>query len=205
MSAIAAYRTAVLELLSDSTNIIFTNNHVDQGLRWALTEYSFRRPLIRTYQFSVVAATRVHVLPADFVTRHITKVELWNANADLITEQVFYAYKLDEQWMIETALAIAAGEDLQISYSAVHQIDGLDSAAGTTVAIEDEPMIHVGAAGKTATMRALDRIETINMNKDVVRLYKDLGAQYLMNFAQMCTLLPGVTVVVPDNFPEISF
>jgi hypothetical protein len=93
MSAIAAYRTAVLELLSDSTNIIFTNNNVDQGLRWALTEYSFRRPLIRTYQFSVVAATRVHILPVDFVTRHITKVELWNANADLITEQVFYAYK----------------------------------------------------------------------------------------------------------------
>ena len=57
MSAIAAYRTAILALLSDAGLVIFTNNDVDQALRWALAEYSFRRPLIRTYMFSVDVST----------------------------------------------------------------------------------------------------------------------------------------------------
>ena len=175
MTAIAAFRTSILELLSDSTNIIFSSNNVDQALRWALAEYSYRRPLIRTYQFSVDATTRIHTMPADFLTRQVTCVQLYNSDEDLITDRTFYAYLRDEQWMIETQIAVEAGEVLQVSYSAIHQVDGLDGAAGTTIPLSDEPILHVGAAGRAAQMRALDRIETINMNKDVVAAYKALG------------------------------
>jgi hypothetical protein len=203
MSALAAFRTSILALLSDPSNAIFSMDSVDQSLRWALVEYSSRRPLIRTYQLSVDATTGIHTLPADFVTRHITKVELWNDDPDSIEDLVFYAYQRDEQWFVETQSEVSAGEVLQISYSATHTIDDLDSAAGTTVPLADEHLIQVGAAGRAAQMRALDRIETINMNKDVVQMYALLAADYLFFFAQFSTKEPGIFLVLPD-FPTLD-
>jgi hypothetical protein len=167
MSNLAAYRIGVLALLTDATNAIFSMNDIDQALRWALAEYSLRRPLIRTYMLSVDASTAVHILPADFITRQIVKVELYNSDWDSIVELAHYAYKRDEQWIIETQFGVDAGEVLQVSYSDVHLIDDLDSAAGTTVPDADETLLELGAAGHAALMRALDRIETINMNPDV--------------------------------------
>jgi len=205
MTAIAAYRTAILALLSDATNVIFSADNVDQALRWALAEYSLRRPLIRTYSYSVDETTAVHVMPADFVTRHIVRVEIWNSDPDAITERPFYAYIRDEQWQIETMVAVEAGEVLQISYSAVHQVDGLDSAAGTTIPTADETLLQTGAAGRAALMRALDRIETINMNKDVVVMYKALGDQYLMTFAEILSIREGVIFSPVPDFPGIVF
>jgi hypothetical protein len=69
MSAIDAYRIAILALLADAGKVVFSDNDVDQALRWALAEFSLRRPLIRTYQYSVIGTTAYHELPADFVTR----------------------------------------------------------------------------------------------------------------------------------------
>ena len=200
MSAIAAYRTAILALLSDATSIIFSSADVDQALRWALSEYSLRKPLIRTYDFTVDYTTGVHILPADFITRHITKVEKWNADLDKILDIPFYAIHPDEQWVIYTVYEIAAGEILQISYSTLHQIDGLDAAAGTTVPLADETLLEVGAAGRAATMRALDRVETINMNPDVVKAYQNTGAIFINTFAVSLTAEPGVSVA-PLEYP----
>ena len=203
MSALAAFRVSVLALLSDASNAIFSNNDVDQALRWALSEFSSHRPFIRTYQFTVDATTGVHNLPTDFITRHITNVQLYDEDPDAIVELPFYAYLRDEQWIIETRSEVSAGEVLQISYSTIHTIDGLDSAAGTTLAAADEPIIHVGAAGRAAQMRALDRIETINMNPDVVQMYKLLAADYLFFFSQMSDKEPGIILALPD-FPSVD-
>jgi len=203
MSALAAFRISVLALLSDASNAIFSNNDVDQALRWALSEFSARRPFIRTYQFSVIATTGFHNLPSDFITRHITKVDLYDEDPDDIVELTFYAYQRDEQWIVETRSEVSAGKVLQISYSAIHIIDNLDSSAGTTLAAADEPIIHVGAAGRAAQMRALDRIETINMNPDVVQKYRLLAADYLSSFASFLTIEPGVRICLPD-FPNVD-
>jgi hypothetical protein len=203
MSALAAFRVSVLALLSDASNAIFSMNDVDQALRWALSEFSDHRPFIRTYQFTVIATTGVHILPADFITRHITKVDLYDEDPDDIVDLTFYAYQRDEQWIVETRSEVIAGEVLQISYSVIHTIDGLDSAAGTTLAAADESFIHVGAAGRAAQMRALDRIETINMNPDVVQKYRLLAIDYLSSFASFLTIEPGVRICLPD-FPDVS-
>jgi hypothetical protein len=151
----------------------------------------------------VDTTTGVHTLPADFITRHITKVDLYDEDPDDIVELTFYAYQRDEQWIVETKYEVSAGEVLQISYSVIHTIDGLDSAAGTTLPLADEPFIHVGAAGRAAQMRALDRIETINMNPDVVQKYRLLAADYLSSFASFLTIEPGVRICLPD-FPSVD-
>jgi hypothetical protein len=200
MSAIAAYRTAILALLADAGKVVFSDNDVDEALRWALSEYSLRRPLIRTYDYSVIGSTAFHYMPLTFITRHVTKVELWNANPDSILEVGFYAYKVDEQWMINTRDMFKSPQILQISYSDIHTVDGLDSAAGTTVPDADETLLEIGAAGHAAQMRAINRVETINMNPDVVKTYRDTAAQYLTIFSGMLVSNPGLSIGMPD-FP----
>jgi hypothetical protein len=200
MSNLSAYRTAVLALLSDASKVVFTDADVDQALRWALSEYSQKHPLIRTYQYGVDTATSFHILPADFVTRHIVKVEIYDSNPDSVVELGFYAYRRDEQWTVNTKFQVEAGDVLQISYSDVHTIDNLDAAAGTTVPDADETLLQLGAAGHAALMRALNRIETINMNPDVVKTYRETAANYLSRFAGLLVAEPGVYVGLPD-FP----
>jgi hypothetical protein len=200
MSNLAAYRTAVLALLMDAAKVNFTDLDVDQALRWALAEYSNARPLIRTYQFSVLATTGEHELPSDFATRQIVNVQLWNSDADSVVDLEYYAYLLDEQWIIHTKYQVHAGEVLQISYSIVHEIDDLDAAAGTTVPDADETLLQIGAAGHAALMRSLNRVETINMNPEVVKAYRETAADYLARFAGLLHIYPGVSFGLPD-FP----
>jgi hypothetical protein len=203
MSALAAYRTAVLALLCDASMEIFSEADVDQALRWALSEYSLRRPLIRTYQFTVVATTTLHEPPSDFITRHITKVELWDDDPDEVLDLTYYAYQADEGWVINTSSRIAAGSVLTIHYSAVHTIDDLDAAAGTTVPVADETLLQTGAAGRCAQMHALSKVETINMNDGVVLSYRDLAADFLASFNLGILKEPGIAVAA-ITFPNIN-
>jgi hypothetical protein len=199
-AAIAGYRTAILALLADAGKVIFTDLDVDQALRWALTEYSIHRPLIRTYQYSVLGPTAIHTMPLTFITRQVTKVELWNALPDSVIELGFYAYRPDEQWVINTRDHIQSGEVLTIYYTDVHQVDGLDLAAGTTVPAADESWLQVGAAGRAALMRAMNRIENIGMNQNEVQQYRQLAADYSARFAYFVAGSSPGNVGLPD-FP----
>jgi len=204
MSAIAAYRTSVLALLCDASAAIFSTNDVDQSLRWALSEYSLRRPVIRTYSFDVDDTTSTFLLPADFITRQITKVELYDDDPDQVCELPFVANYYDEGWVIHSLdYEIAAGGVLTIYYSDVHQIDGLDSAAGTTIPAADETLLQTGAAGHAAQMHASSKVETINMNNDVVLLYRDLARDFLTSFNAGILKEPGIAVAA-ITFPDIS-
>lgn len=200
MSNLAAYRTAVLALLDDASKVVFTDADVDQALRWALAEYSNRRPLIRSYFYDVDTTTAFHILPTDFVTRHIVNVEIYNADPDSVVGLDFRTQYINEQWLINTRFPVEAGEVLQVSYSDVHAIDDLDAAAGTTVPDADEILLQLGAAGHAALMRALNRIETINMNPDVVKAYRETAVNYLARFAGLLNMDPGVQAGMPE-FP----
>jgi hypothetical protein len=203
MSAIASFRTAIALLLYDPSNLIFSTTETDQALRWALAEYSYKRPYLKTYDYSVLGTTSLHVMPADFLTRHVTKVELWNTSADKILNLPFYAYQVDEQWVIQTMADYKTGDVLQVTYSAVHQVDGLDSAAGTTLPLPDESIVQIGAAGQAASMRAMGTVESINMNANVVADYQKLADSYLARFRSMLTKEPGAAFALPE-FPDTS-
>ena len=208
MSAIASYRTAILALLLDASKVYFTDLDCDEALRWALLEYSQKRPVMRTYIFTVLDDSGIVTLPADFVTRHITRVQLWDADPEDMFDLTFYAYQVDEQWVIDLhngrrddnvlgddyTYARKVGDILQITYSAVHFVDGLDAAAGTTIPDADESLLEIGAAGHAAQMRALGRVEAINMNVNVVRDYRLLATDYLARFAVGLYAVPGIQV-----------
>lgn len=184
MSAIAAFRTAILALVDDASQTRFTTAQVDAALQWALAEYSKYRPLLKSYLLDTDGTCRL-ALPDEIsaAVLAISKVTLYNADPRQVVEVVYYAYKQDETWMIETLLTtFASGQYLTIEYAASQTVDGLASASGTTVPGYDEYLIQTGAAGHAAQMRAISRSETFNLNAEAVKFLRDMAKDYLAIF-----------------------
>jgi hypothetical protein len=204
MSAIATYRTAILALLDDVSKTRYSDNQVDQALRLAMLEYSQSRPNLDVYALDT-DGNKVITIPSDFAGTHVFKVELYDANPNLIQEVPFYAYRIAETFYIQTRDVIAAGKVLLLTYSLSHIIDGLDGAAGTSVPEEDETTLQIGAAGYAAQMRATSRAETINMQPSVSGQILKVATMFLTQFRAAIAGTNGAWISDPPNMPEITF
>jgi hypothetical protein len=178
--AIAAYRTRVLALLDDPTNIRYSNTMVDQAIRMALTEYSEALPLTTSYIYQA-DGTQKMTLPADFATFAIYGVEDQAAYPPI--RYTFYAFMEGEQWVIETPRnKITAGTALTILYGGLQQIDALDSAAGTTIPDQDADIFSLGSAGFALQMRANSNNESIIANPATIAIQKQQAEAHLDQF-----------------------
>ena len=124
-----------------------SDDQLDEGLRWALYEYSLRRPVERTY-ITAGSGDGLLVLPADFAALAVTRLQRWADDPDEYLELAFHAFRSDEQWLIETpGHVLETSGQYIITYASSHSIDDLDEAAGTSVPAQDETLLALGAAG----------------------------------------------------------
>jgi hypothetical protein len=185
MSTLAQLRDRVEQILVDLTNAIFSTTLIDECLRQALDQYN---------QASPMANETVLVLPGD--GREIALDSL--SNLAQVTD-VWWPYDsaaTSETWPPNRVtgyrvywddarpvlfLDILAGEQPQASdevrvwYVARHAIQDLDSAAATTLPLEHETMLAIGAAGHAAMSRALDLLETAGTDLYAIGLMATWG------------------------------
>ena len=193
------YRTRIAELLDDTSGARYTSNQIDDALRLALNDYSTIRPIKRTYMLDT-SDDRVMTLPADFAAVHITRVQKYSSDPNLMTDYDFIARLVDEQWTVEVpGMIFPAGYYLVVTYAARHSIDGFDSASGTT--IDDDNLLCLGAAGYAAQTRAVSRAETINMQPQVQRQLLDMANQYLGQFFGRLPQSKGITAAAFGDMP----
>jgi hypothetical protein len=201
MSDLAAFRTGVLRILDDPDGLRYTTEQVEQALRAALDEYSRTRPLAATINIDGTGEPVIE-MPADFQPFHVLKVELHGE--ELPQEPLkFNAWMEDSQWFLFLAdRLVAASESLDITYATAHAIDGLDSAAGTTVPAEAESAIQMGAAGFAALMRAASRAESVNLQPGVAGALLELSSACLRDFRQAIRRQAGAefaSIAVPQK------
>ncbi len=205
MSAIATFRTAIAKLLDDSTNARYSNDQIDQALRQALQEYSRVRPYLQTYNVNGTGE-RVLEMPADFQPIRISRVDYHDENDSPQVELAFYSYHQDGSWFIELAdQVLAATESIDVSYLSSHQIDGLDSAAGTSVPAEDENAVQQGAAGYAALYRAVSRAESVNLQPAVQKQLLELSQAFLRAFRAAIAKRAGSAFAVLPAIPTDTF
>lgn len=150
--AVADFRSLVQEILGDLPGQRYTSTQIDNGLRWALDEYSQRRPLLNTY---IIAGQgdAVITMPSDFIARSITRCQKWDADPDNYLDLVFKCTYQDESWLIYTPGFYFTTTDLLIiTYTTTQTIDGLDSASGTSIQPHDEHLLAVGASAYVLRM-----------------------------------------------------
>jgi hypothetical protein len=182
MSNLAAFRTSVLELLNDPSKERYSDNQVDQALRWALGEYSVRRPHSMTYALDATGA-RTLALPADFEALFLIRLQLTCASPDDYQELGFYGYKVDGDWVIVLNQSVAAGGVLLLTYAAAQTIDDLDGAAGTSLPAQDEALVQLGAAGRAMQSRITTLVENNNLSRTTARDLFTLSDSMLSLFA----------------------
>ncbi len=179
---IAQYRDRIALMLDDTSLTRYTANQLDMAVRQALTEFDAHLPVKRTYIIDSTG-TRAITLPADFAALNVRSVEL-----DTTTDPIplkFRADYTDEGWEITTIdQVIPLGNTITITYSAQNTIDGLDSAAGTTIPLAHTETIAIGATGFAARSRAVSRAESINLQPSVQKQLSDMANSYIMSFYQ---------------------
>lgn len=182
MSDITKFRTAVAKLLDDASNARYTNDQIDQALQQALLQYSQDRPLAATTNVDG-SGEKVIEMPADFQPVQVTGVELHAEDVSPQPALRFHAYRQDGSWFIELIdQALESTESIDITYTTLHTIDGLDGAAGTTIPDQDENAVQQGAAGYALLYRAVSRAESVNLQPNVQRSLLELSTTFLQSF-----------------------
>jgi len=184
---LTSYQTAIAAKLDDTSNTRFTTAQIDEALRSALLEYSRLVPVERTYILATTGEARMS-LPVDFVAAAITKAEYEPDSTTYTFESSvpFRAAFEDEGWWVEVYDAdgdlIPIDQVISLTYAMLHQVDGLDSAAGTTIYPRHEQYLVMGAAGYALLSRSTSRIEAINLNPQVAAEMRQQAGAYLMEF-----------------------
>ena len=200
---IAQVRTAVLALLDDVSAVRYTSAQIDQAARTALIDYDIFKPVVRTYAFET-DGNKMMELPTSFATTAILRIEEYNADPDLVVDLRYRAKMIDEQWVINIEdTQYAAGVTLTIYYLGPNTVDGLDSAAGTTVL--DSSLFCQGCAGYAAQSRAVSRAESINLQASVMSQLLQLSQKYLTAYMAGLRNRPAEANYYPMTMPEVRF
>ncbi|MCC7355486.1 MAG: hypothetical protein IT330_17225 [Anaerolineae bacterium] len=166
MTNLATLRDRTESLLKDAGNSLWTTSELDDAIRRALHRYSEMQPRELVTTLTLAAAGR--------------EVSLSGVNGLLRPLRVWWPYTASEPeyppaWVhwdlhgpatlfLDVADEPQANDVVRLFYTALHTIEGLDSAAATTVPADDEETIILGAAGYAALARAAYATEAVTLS-----------------------------------------
>lgn len=189
-ATLSTLRDRVEQALMDSGNAIWATADIDEGIRQAIEDYS--RVLPQEAQGTVTLAADGREIGLSSLTGILQVLdvywpydstqEVWPPNRvtgwrvyDLAGVPTLYS-------MSYTGSQPQSGEKVRVWYTKLHTLNGLDSAAATTIRLDHEGLIAYGAAGKAAMARALDLIETASVDLYSVGLLAQWGKLKLKEF-----------------------
>lgn len=173
---LSEYRTRIARYLQDTAAVTWNDDELDDGLRFALREFSEYAPLHAETLITCPAAGREIALDSIDGLFGITKVwwpydstaEAWPPN-----QVVGWQLLWDDARPVLFFSKLAGGEpqlddEIRIWYIKRHTVNGLDGQVVTTIIPNHEEMIVIGAAGYASQSKALslglsidrDRLDT---------------------------------------------
>ncbi|MDR3575345.1 MAG: hypothetical protein P4L50_15905 [Anaerolineaceae bacterium] len=188
MSDLASFTTRVLASLNDPSAGRYLQAMTDEGLRRALIQYSRAAPQMDNQVLTVAAAGRDMAIPNVTRLQSIYRVIYpYDSTQDYqpilnhagriierqeIREDYYYYWKAGAPYLHISGYDVPqVGEQILVYYAMGHSINNLDGATATTILLEHEPMLIVGAAAEAATMLASTQGTFPNMSQ--LKLWAD--------------------------------
>ena len=192
MSTLAQLRTRVLQLLLDTGSAIYPSDLVDESLRQALHDYSQVRPLQMETVVTLPGDGREIALNGISELLEVTNV-WWPYDSAATSEtwppnQVrgWHVYWDDAQAVLFLDQLEGAqpqmDDEVRVWYTTIQKVEGMDSAAATTVRIDHETGLCLGAAGYAALSRVVDLVETAGTDLYAMALQATWGNAKLREF-----------------------
>lgn len=198
-ATLTTLRARVSALLTDTGNAVWATGTIDEALRLALHEYSLKRPSRAIGTVTLTAAAR--------------EVALSGLTGLIEVERVWFPYtaaspEYPPKWVLWKVLdnagaftlfldvkATPAVDDVaRVFYRKLHTLNGLDSATGSTFAVEDDSLLALGGAGYSCLARSIDLNETAaNMTASTPN-YGALASMLLGDFRRQLGAQKRVTI-----------
>jgi hypothetical protein len=162
-------------LLQDSGNVKWAATDVNEALEQALEQWSRRKPQ--------------HKIGTVTLSSDGREINISSLTGLLRVEKVWWDYDSStpghppnwrqfEVWAgsilyIDDPTEPSNGDKVRIWYTLAHTINGLNSAAATTLPNDVPVYLIAGSAGIAAQMRAVELSESLNVDRDVVDRLQD--------------------------------
>jgi len=166
-TALADFTTRILTVLNDPSAGRYLQTMTDEALKRALIEYSKANPLFDNQVISVLAAGRDFAITAEPRFQTVYRViHPYDATQDYepqlnsagrmidqpaVREDYYVYFNNGAPYLHLSGYDIpAVGDSIMVYYTIGQSILNLDAAAVTTVQLEHEPMLVMGAAAHAA-------------------------------------------------------
>jgi hypothetical protein len=188
---LAQYKVRVLALLMDSGAAIWTvaSDVSAECIRLALHEYSDVTPLAMETYIVAPAKGREIALNGIAGLRGVTDVwfpfdpDVEDWPPPHVAFRVWWDHAQPVLFLSpDTGEQPQADDKLRIFYTKDHMVEGLDSAAVTTIPITHESLVVLGAAGYACFARSVDVSETVGISAVTTPNLGALGSRYLKEF-----------------------
>lgn len=184
MSNLATLREHVASLLKDAGNVLWSAAELDDAIRCALHRYSEVHPRELVATLTLTEAGR--------------EVSLAGIGGLLRPLRVWYPYDASApgyppRWVpwdlhgpeilfLDVAEEPQPGDEVRLFYAAPHTIEGLDAASATTVPLDDEESVVIGAAGYAALARAAYATEAVTLSRETAAHWRAWAEARLVEF-----------------------
>ncbi len=176
--------STVQGLLLD-TGSSYTTATCTAAIRQALKKFNDAAPRFASEQLATVAdQNEYELIGGDFGTGPIEVLGVWlaDSNGDDDTELDFVDFTEDNRSYIQLKEAQIKGGNLQISFTTPNTINGLDSQATSTIPDYFDQVIANGGAYYAICIRSVNRVENVNINKDVPKVLQASAEQFKADF-----------------------
>ena len=192
MSTLAQIRDRVELMLLDIANAIYTADLIDESLKQALDLYNQVNPGMAEAVITLPGDGREIAL--DSLSGLLRVVDVWWPYDSTATQETWppnrvQGYRL--WWDVGQPVLILeikegdqpqADDEMRVWYTSKHTIEGLSSAASTTVPAEHESLLVIGAAGMAALSRTEDLVETAGTDLYAVGILGTWGKTKVRDF-----------------------
>lgn len=160
-------------LIDDGTR--FTTATCTAAIREALKDFNSYAPVFAADLIDTVEDQYEYEL-TDTDTQALTITGVWlkdSTGGDNHTPLHYEPYSEDERIFFRLREAQAADNYLLVRYTIPQTISGLDSETESTLSAIYDQILIGGAKAEAMQMRADSRVETINLQADVSRTYRE--------------------------------
>jgi len=193
--------TKVKTILGDAAGTYFSTDTVTAAIRQALSDWNLRVPIYAAV--TIVGANNQYeyeLTDEDSLSCEIIDVLLRGTDTaqDISIGLDFDQYIEDERVFFRLRRPVTTSDTLIVRYTVYHTINGLDSATESTLLARDDQAIVNGGAFYSIMIRAVSRIETINLSQDQADNYREMAGGFAAAFGQR------VMYAMKSRMPAVS-
>jgi hypothetical protein len=170
---------------------LFTLGICTAAVRLALEKFNERAPIYAGTLVTVVNGDVEYALNESDFTNLIDILDVVVDDESV----AFQKYYFDNAPFIRLDEALVSG-DLDVRYTLPHTVSGLDSATQSTLDSNQDKVLLAGACAFAIYIRAAARVESFNLDKNVMSNYEKLAGPFLQAFAS------GLNRYAARNIPQ---